>query len=463
MMSARQENSRTLASAIGVTDDHAVALLDASVLLTVAAGEERLATRIRELLQRTLPNVVTDVDASKRPAVEILVGRTAARSSAPVIGVNVSGYKFAVRDGQVASSGQEPAAHTIVELLAACYAAAAAVHRATEAELPMPIRLPIEVDLAALLGTDVECLHQPVDLGTVFMAGAGAIGNGVLLGFSAFDVHGDLHVCDPDTVTPGNLNRCVWFTADDLGAYKAERLVVHAQPHVPRLRLVAHGCVLKDVPVAKQGGAWLDKLIIAVDSRRVRRALQNEMPHHVFDASTTGIAEVVLHFNSLPSSHACLSCVYYEAPDETAHEAHVAESLGVAVADVRSNFVTVEAARAIASRYPELVPETLVGLAYDSLFKQLCGQGALKTEADRQVLAPFAFVSVLAGVLLAVELVRRVHRGSTELPFNYWRVSPWSAPVARMRELRPKRTTCEFCDNPVLQGIVRELWDGHGE
>ena len=186
------------------------------------------------------------------------------------------------------------------------------------------------------------------------------------------------------------------------------------------------------------------------------------MPRRVFDASTTGITEVVLHFNRSPSSYACMSCVYYEAPDETAHEQHVAELLGVSAADARSNFVSKAAAILIAGRYPALTSESLVGLAYDSLFKQLCGQGALKTAADEQVLAPFAFVSVLAGALLAIEIVRRAGSSAIELPFNYWRVSPWSAPVIRARELRSKRIACEFCDNPVLQRVLRDLWGAHG-
>lgn len=462
MTSARVENARTLAAAIGATEEKAATLLDAAVLVTVEPSQERLADWIVELTRRTLSHVVLDLDPIKGPSIEIVVGAAVARSTAPVIGVGVRGYVFEVFDGQRASEVGR-SAHPIVELLAACYVAAAAVQRVTHAELPMPLRMPIHVDLAGLLGADLECLKARIDLGSAFLAGAGAIGNGLLLGLSAFDICGQLTVCDPDRVSGGNLNRCLWFTADDVGAHKADVLVRKAQPAIPGLNLVAQTCVLKDVPESKQGGPWLDKLIVAVDSRRARRALQNEMPHHVFDASTTGISEVVVHFNQLPTAWACLSCVYHEAPDETAHEVHVAELLGVSVAEVRSNFVTEASARLIMLRYPDLAAEELIGLAYDSLFKQLCGQGALKTQADRQVLAPFAFVSVLAGVLLAVEIVRRVYAGLTVRPFNYWRVSPWGAPVERMRELRPKRGACEFCANPILQNVVRELWGQNGD
>jgi hypothetical protein len=155
-----------------------------------------------------------------------------------------------------------------------------------------------------------------------------------------------------------------------------------------------------------------------------------------------------------------MSCIYYEAADELAHEAHVAELLGVDVADVRANFVAPDAARKIAERYSQLEPSAIVGLAYDSLFKQLCGQAALKTTADRQVLAPFGFVSALAGVMLAVEFIRRIRKGETSRPFNYWRLSPWSSPVFKLRVVRPSRPDCEFCSNAVLQTVVRQLWGG---
>ena len=56
--------------------------------------------------------------------------------------------------------------------------------------------------------------------------------------------------------------------------------------------------------------------------------------------------------------------------------------------------------------HPNIDPEAIVGMAFDSLFRQLCGQQALAMPEDRQVFAPFAFVSAWAGVLMAVELLR---------------------------------------------------------
>jgi hypothetical protein len=457
VITALQENARTLAAALGVAESEAVDRLEGLVLVTVASDAERLARRVEHILGRTLSCVTREFDAMRCPAVEVVVGDARRRSSAPIVGVSARGFVIEIRDREV--TGPAISGHPIVEILASCYAAAAAVHRAVQA-VDIPLRLPIEFDVAALLGTDVEVLTRPVDLGVAYMAGAGAIGNSVLLGLSTLDVRGELHICDPDTVSAGNLNRCIWFANGDIDSLKAARLTSLAQPQLPGIRLVPHTCALKDVPAASQGGAWLENLIVAVDSRRARRTLQTELPHNVYDASTTGIDEVVLHFNRLPTALACLSCIYYEAPDETAHEAHVAESLGVAVVDVHFGTVTEAAALSIVRRYPDLSPKHLVGLAYDSLFKQLCGQGALKTAADRQVLAPFAFVSVLAGVLLALEFVRRKRTELAERRFNYWRVSPWARPLERTMEIRPKHEDCVLCSDPILQSVVQQVWGG---
>jgi molybdopterin/thiamine biosynthesis adenylyltransferase len=449
---ARQENARTLASAIGRTEEEADQLLDTTVLVTSTPASEPLTGYVATLLARTLTRVLREPDAVAAPAVEITMGGATPRTRAPVIGVGVDGFKVDVRDGTTMLGGNSP---MIVELVAACYGAAAAVHRALGIELAVPLRLPIEFDLEQLYGPEITRLDQRIDLGTVFLAGAGAIGNAVICGLSALNVHGQMHLCDPDDASDGNLNRCWWFDQDDLAKPKAERLVFRAQSAMPTLRLIPHVATLNDA-IKKSGVTAPDALIVAVDSRRARRSLQTEMPRRVFDASTTGITELVLHFNHIPSDSACMSCIYHEAPDDAAHEAHVADALGVDVSVVRANFVSAEAARAIARKYPGLDAAALEGLAYDSVFKELCGRGQLKTSTADRVLAPFAFVSVLAGVALAIEIAIRT--AAPHARYNYWRISPWGRPLARMRELRPKRTGCEFCSNETLQSVVTSLW-----
>lgn len=76
----------------------------------------------------------------------------------------------------------------------------------------------------------------------------------------------------------------------------------------------------------------------------------------------------------------------------------------------------------------------------------------------KDVLAPFAFVSVMAGIYLAMEFARRVRNRDTVSPFNYWRASPWRPPVLRLRQALPARPDCVFCGNAIKVSTARKLW-----
>jgi hypothetical protein len=86
------------------------------------------------------------------------------------------------------------------------------------------------------------------------------------LGVRHLNLHGELNVDDDDTVSSGNLNRQVWFNADDIGHAKVERLVAHAKDSLPFLISLPRRCRLQDLP--ERSGAWLQRLIAAVDSLR---------------------------------------------------------------------------------------------------------------------------------------------------------------------------------------------------
>jgi hypothetical protein len=182
------------------------------------------------------------------------------------------------------------------------------------------------------------------------------------------------------------------------------------------------------------------------------------MPGEVFDASTTDIREVVLHHHRQTTDAACLSCIYEPDNDELTHEQHIADHLGVSVDMVRAERISPSAAEVIACKYPGLIAPQLVGTAYDTLFKRLCAEGQLETIEGRQIIAPFAFVSVLAGTMLALELVRWLSDAQNIREFNYWRISPWHPLLARRRVLRPRQPGCAFCGDAILSKVNATLW-----
>lgn len=459
-LSARDENAKSLAKHLGLEDDEAATLLEMTILVRAAPDDtsQAIARDVVDLLRRTVEVVASTED--KLAHAEIAVGNLDAAGPWPVVRIGVTDPEIVVSCNSVPAHDAAATVPRIILLIASCYAAGMAVRLGLRVAFPLPhsntIRLPVD---RLLRGEDVT---RPVQLGKFYVAGAGAIGNGLFQALVRLQVEGEIHVIDPKHVTPGNLGRCLWFQDDDIGKAKADTLVARAQPVMPGAKLVPRVSRLQALE-ERSNGPWLERLVVAVDSRRARRALQQELPREVFDASTTGIEEVVVHFNSARKEAACLSCIYFEDPVEASHEKHVAAMLGVALDDVQQHYIGIAAASRIAVRHPHLDSAKLVGTAYDTLFKTLCATGQLGVDEGRTILAPFSFVSVLAGSYLALELVLRASATDTTLPFNYWRASPWTSPVFELRAVRPARPQCETCAEPTIRATVGQLWGQDGE
>jgi molybdopterin/thiamine biosynthesis adenylyltransferase len=461
MIDRHVENARTLASLLKLDPDEAAHLLDITLAITYSESDQR-AKAVAETLKLLLERTVAAADANAataNPSLEIVIGAAAPRFISPLY-VQISSTEIHLGKN-VQPRVVWPEAPGIVLLLAAAYAAGLALRTALGNRLPVGgpsaeegLRIPFEV----VLGADTSWIHKEIHFTDTFLAGAGAIGNGFLFALRHFNVSGSLVVVDPDDVSDGNLNRCVLFTESDIGKPKARRLADIARPMFPNLELVPEVTTLQALGKQKESDDWLKRLIVGVDSRRTRRKLQGEIPGEVFDASTTGVVEGVFHHHVQPTETACLACIYHETSDELARERHIAEALGVELDDVKQHHVSSSAAERIQGRYPNIPRDRIEGQAYDSLFKALCSEGKLLTAENRQVLAPFACVSVIAGTYLAIEVVRRLALGTEAQNFNYWRFSPWAGPVQELRQLRRRNPKCEFCSETALLKTAQALW-----
>ena len=454
---AQIENSKTLASALGIDEAAATELLNVAVAVTYQPNiseDSQFANHVERMVSRTVSKTL-GMDTNSGPvAVELVIGEAKPRFNAKQVYVCFDCVE--IRIGSVTTGHNPGGARPIGLLLGACYAVGAMLKAAFNDLLPFPSAPMLQLNLVELFGSDLNCFDELVNFDHAVLAGAGAIGNGFVYALLLCKVKGTLDVVDDDIVSDGNLQRCLFFEEPQVGLDKCECLCelitslvsdVIARPHKARLQNVEF----------KRPGAWLKKLVVAVDSPRARRALQNELPGEVFDSSTTGIEEVVFHFNKQPTELACLSCAYHESPEEAAHEQHVANVLGVSLAEVKSERISHDAAEKIRLRYPDVSLTELDGLAYDTLFKRLCGAQKLRMPEGKQVLAPFAFVSVMAGTILAMEFIRRAARPGTSL-FNDWVISPWTNPVLRRRRIQAKRNDCEFCGNETVSRVVKRIW-----
>jgi hypothetical protein len=455
---ANTENARTLAAALCIGEEKALELLSVTVAITYDASDEisvLFAGHVSKMVSRTIEHVVLNGSCNPQNiAVELVIGSAEPKFATAHLFAAIGSNEVLI--GQAPLAQTTPNIHPVGILLGACYAVGAILKRAFNELLPFPSAQTLRINLAELLGKDLSLLDKPVSLDEAYLAGAGAIGNGFVYGLSQFKASGLLHIVDDDSVSNGNLQRCIYFTDGHVGLPKSDILCEVIASVLPEIKTISHKMRLQDVP-AKKAGAWLKRLIVGVDSPRARRSLQSELPQEVFDASTTDITEVVLHFNRQPTELACMGCIYYESPEEHAHEHHVAETLGVSIVDVKQERISATVACMIHLRYPQIPIPELERLAYDTLFKRLCSTGKLMTAEGKQVLAPFAFVSVLAGTLLAIELVRRIHNRTGNL-FNEWHVSPWTNPVMRCRHVLRSNPNCEFCGNEVIARVARGLW-----
>ncbi len=454
---ARRENATALATALGLSVSDASEALDLKVAITVEKNNEtarRIGDETYELLRRTVRKVAQD-SCLGNVAAELIIGSARPKTNARRVFLRVLPDCATIsleRHGTEACASTPP----ILALLISCFASAVTLSRALNRALPFAPPNPFTLDFRQV-GIDWNAVSEPIDLEHTYVAGAGAIGNGFLWAARHLNFQGSLGIADDDTVGSGNLNRQIWFENEDIGKPKADRIVERAQRYFPKLKLVPNRCRLQDLP-EKSSGPWLRRLIVSVDSRRARRELQNELPGEVFDSSTTDIREIVVHYNRQPTELACLSCIYEADEEEMTREKHIAQHLGVSIEDVRTERISESAAERIVLMHSELDPETLVGIAYDTLFKSLCAEGQLQTPEGRRIVAPFAFVSVLAGTLLALEVVRRLSAGEHSRDFNYWRLSPWHPIDKRRQIIRQRQSSCAFCADSILKNVNVNLW-----
>lgn len=450
---ARKENAKRLAAATGLTIDQADEQLDLPVVVTMAFDDYiagRLAEEFSPLLSRTFTTVTAD--AVSNVAVEVLIGDVRPRTTGKRVFVSIEAERITISFSALPPTAALTLAPPgLLLVIGACYLCAAVVKRATM--VAYPFADPFVLDLGEF-GLQPSDYLAAVDLGETHMAGAGAIGNGLLWAARHLNIHGQLHLLDDDVIDASNLQRQIFFTPGDEGEPKVEVLAKRAGPLMPNLKLIPHQARLQQL--SKQG-AWLRRLISAVDSPDARRSLQKEMPGEVFDASTTGIEEVVVHHHRNPAATACMACIYQKGAKELSLQQHIADHLGLEIEQVLANRIDQKMSVSIAARFPNLVADDIEGLACDSLYKRLCGAGILTTPAGQQILAPFAFVSVLAGALIAIELIRRLgDHGDT--PFNVWRVGCWTPPSRRLWREQRRSPSCEICGDDDIREVARLLW-----
>jgi molybdopterin/thiamine biosynthesis adenylyltransferase len=446
-----QENERMLARILGIDEDRAAVQLAQTVSITAGDGEaESFAEELADQLARTV-HVVTGAQMAN---LEVMIGAPPAGRAPKQLFVAITSDAITVSTQRI--DGEAPRdLHGIQRVIGACYTASVVLANLIDGVAPAAPADPFVVSFERL-GATRDVLATPITLEEAVLAGAGAVGSGFLRAARHLDIRGGLTVADPKVVGGGNPNRCFYFTEADVGKPKAGQLCANAQPDFPNLKLAPYTGTFADIVKAR---GKVRRVIVGTDSRPARRSIQQELPLEVLDASTTGVSEVVIHSHRQPTGDACLACIYPHVSDELARERDIATGLGVGLTVVTSGaLIDAAVARTIKAKHPSVDEAALIGMAFDSLFKQLCAEQALLSASGEQVFAPFAFVSNLAGALLALELARFESGVRFADGMNYLAASPWAAPHGHLRRRRPRLPGCIFCGNPSARDVLASIW-----
>lgn len=454
-----RENTRTLASILGLAEDEAAQRLAARVQISWAPGDaaaERTGRFVAAQLARTFAAVGEPEAPIAGAEAELVINNAIPRclGAIPVFcTINTHGLYCGLKPQSISVAADVP---SILCLLGSCFAAAQLTHHGLRLPAGRVARDGVRVNFDEWPGVPEHVWRCETEVGRLDFAGAGAVGNANLYAMQCLPIRGAGSIIDPKLVTRGILNRCLCFEEYHVNSPKAQVLAKFARTALPHFPLTPLTMTVQQArePV----GGEFECMVVGVDSRRARRNLQMEVPREVFDASTTGAEEIVFHHNQQFNDHACMGCIYPESEAERNFAVHLADALNVSVEEVAQPYIDEGAAFKICARYPQLRPLDLVGTAYDTLFRTLCATEKLKTAEEKQVLAPFAFVSQLAGCVLAIELFLRRQDPGRNNKFNYWRVNPWRGTFVDLQQLRGTLKNCEVCAQRDYQNLARSIW-----
>lgn len=308
-------------------------------------------------------------------------------------------------------------------------------------------------------------LPAVVTLDRLTAVGLGAGGTAALYTLASLpELRGHATLVEPDEATLSNLNRLVAAIDVDAldGRPKVDIVAGLLQRH-PRLTVDPRHAAFDDIKDSL-GRPDFARVLAAVHSREARRSIQSETPRVVWDAAATCTGEFFVWrvgFGHTP----CLACRL--APEDRDPEREKARQLekllgqteGGWLRKIRDNepFAGPEI-QALESRLQEVGSQArapAVGQRFGDWDAEQCGKLKLPDPDDE---VPIPFAPVLAGVLLAGEVLKETLFPNAVLAGSYWntllgRFMPHNAP----RRTAP-RADCPICSKAAFRTQYDRRW-----
>lgn len=308
-------------------------------------------------------------------------------------------------------------------------------------------------------------LPQRIDLRRLTVVGLGAGGGALAFTLASIrDLRGVLHLVEPDEIIDPNLNRHVYADAEDVAA---KRPKVEAAAALfrgfPDLAVLPRAASYSEMAPALRTDAYR-YLVATVHSREARRELQFETPMVLWDAAATEQGEFFI-WRMILGTTECMHCKHPTGQGDPEQEKAVqlTRLLGLDVATwlrkVRDNQPFTEeeigTIRAHAASVGVSVDLPASGERYDDWERGQCGRLHLP-EVDEEV--PFPCAPVMAGVLLAGEIIKEHYFPEAVLDSYYWNTLFGRFMVHNQPHRRFPRTTCSFCHDEAFISQYRRRW-----
>ena len=251
---------------------------------------------------------------------------------------------------------------------------------------------------------------------SMVLVGVGAVGNGAAWALARAPLIGQIHLVDSQTIDLSNLQRYVLCARGDEGCSKVETV---GKEFRGALKAIPHQGTWASF-LGTQGYKW-DRVLVALDSARDRRAVQGSLPRWIVNGWTQ-VGDLGVSSHSFSATDACLACLYLPAQKSRNEDQIISEGLRVPELQDRIRFLLgsgqgtePELCSAIASAWdiPAKTLDPYVGRPVRELWVEgICGGGIIPLgeagRAPREQQVPLGFQSALAGLLLAAEAVRDV-------------------------------------------------------
>jgi len=164
---------------------------------------------------------------------------------------------------------------------------------------------------------------RALEMGSMHLAGAGAIGQAAVAVLRSYPAVGRITVVDPEQIDLGNLQRYVLTTSAD--------------PNQPKTSLIERACEGTSLKVESVCTAWgdddrsgpgVDTVLVALDSRADRIAVQAGLPRAAYNAWTQP-SDLGWSRHEDFGVEPCLACLYWPRRPRPNHHELVAQAFGV--------------------------------------------------------------------------------------------------------------------------------------